>query len=223
MFSTESGINYTGLNDFASRQLRCLLRHSEFSTPSARPWCWNQAASCLVPGYALPARQHPRQVTTCWMYMILTVRAYFKRFTSSASARLYEAGALFRRATGRSHKWGLEWMSALASEFVLMSIFFHADALSNSPTRERWHIPCTIHRRYYNNRITLHCGRAGRLHSEYSLIRSSTPEYARVRWSMLEHASARSSRLEYARVRSSMLQYSRAPLTRLKLCSYQKT
>ena len=50
-----------------------------------------------------------------------------------------------------------------------------------------------------------HCGRDGRLHSEYSLIRSSTLEYARVRWSMLECARVRSSMLEY----SSTLEYAR--------------
>ena len=56
---------------------------------------------------------------------------------------------------------------------------------------------------------TYHCGCDGRLHFEYSRIRSSTLEYARVRSSTLEYARVRSSTHEYARVRSSTLEYAR--------------
>ena len=56
---------------------------------------------------------------------------------------------------------------------------------------------------------TGNCGCDGRLHFEYSRIRSSTLEYARVRSSTLEYARVRSSTLEYARVRSSTLEYAR--------------
>ena len=59
------------------------------------------------------------------------------------------------------------------------------------------------------HRRDLHCGRDGRLHFEYSRIRSSTLEYARVRSSTLEYARVRTSTLEYARVRTSTLEYAR--------------
>ena len=57
--------------------------------------------------------------------------------------------------------------------------------------------------------VYFHCGCDGRLHFEYSRIRSSTLEYARVRSSTLEYARVRTSMLEYARVRSSTLEYAR--------------
>ena len=57
--------------------------------------------------------------------------------------------------------------------------------------------------------LNLHCGRDGRLHSEYSRIRSSMLAYARVRSSMLEYARVCSSMPEHARVRWSMLEYIR--------------
>ena len=69
------------------------------------------------------------------------------------------------------------------------------------------------------DRTLLHCGRDGRLHADYSRIRSSirayaracssTLEYARVCWSMLEYVRVRSSMLEYAQVCSSTLEYAR--------------
>ena len=54
-----------------------------------------------------------------------------------------------------------------------------------------------------------HCGCDGRLHFEYSRVRSSTLEYARGRSSTLEYARVRSSTHEYARVRSSTFEYAR--------------
>ena len=63
--------------------------------------------------------------------------------------------------------------------------------------------------------LNLHCGRDGRLHSEYSRIRSSMLAYARVRSSILEYARVCSSMLEHARVRSSMLEY-----VRVFFCGY---
>ena len=61
-----------------------------------------------------------------------------------------------------------------------------------------------------------HCGCDGRLHFEYSRIRSSTLEYARVRSSTLEYARVRTSMLEYTRVRSSTLEYARVRTSTLE-------
>ena len=70
---------------------------------------------------------------------------------------------------------------------------------------------------HFAQRAIFHCGCDGRLHFEYSRIRSSTLEYARVRTSMLEYARVRSSTHEYARVRSSTLEYA----ARVRTCTLE--
>eukprot|EP00439_Symbiodinium_sp_Y106_P024762 s1421_g3.t1 len=98
--------------------------------------------------------------------------------------------------------WGFELATTLPKEGASMSesIVEHGNVSYMAPEL-LMQMPL-----YYKN---FHCGRDGRLHFEYSRMRSSTLEYARVRSSTLEYARVRSSTHEYARVRSSTLEYAR--------------